>query len=113
MNNTIIIMIKIFIIIFICKILNKNNKHEFFTNKNETKKVNKLEKNIRSTINIIDDPFFDDVIIYNNDDFYTYFCDNSYTQISGMYKCIKNPNCNCIEFGYSGSAFCFSKLKNK
>jgi len=56
------------------------------------------------------DPQFKDVILYKNDDFTTNDpnVDVFLLEDTGINKCIKDPKCKkCVEFGVSGSAFCY------
>lgn len=60
------------------------------------------------SIQLLDDPLFSDVILYNNDpDPY----DDG--QKTGLQKCFDECNGVCVEFGISGIAYCFPhEIKN-
>ena len=53
-------------------------------------------------INILGDPLFSNVALYNNDD-------NPYVlgEESGLEKCMNQCDGNCVEFGVTGIAYCF------
>lgn len=55
---------------------------------------------------IMIDPSFSDVIIYNNDD-------NPYAdgQKNGVTKCAESCKGQCVEFGITGISFCFPERK--
>jgi hypothetical protein len=51
---------------------------------------------------ILDDPTFQDVVVYPNDD--DPYADG---QTSGIDKCLSKCNGKCVEFGVSGIGFCY------
>jgi hypothetical protein len=72
------------------------------------------EKNLNGFINatkpsvsqILYDPTFQDVVVYNNDD-------NPYEtgQSNGVDKCLSHCNGKCVEFGVSGIGFCYPETR--
>jgi hypothetical protein len=59
----------------------------------------------KKPIDLLNDDLFSDVKMYANDD------TDDINQKLGITKCIADPKCEtCVEFGISGSAFCFPKL---
>lgn len=56
----------------------------------------------QNRIPLLEDPSFSDVIFYTNDD--NPYVDN---QKIGLQKCFDQCNGTCVEFGITGSSFCF------
>lgn len=86
------IIVAVILIILIIYIFIEPKEHFDQTNKGDIKKID-----------ILQDPFFSNIIVYNNDD-------NPYypNQMTGYEKCLRNcKNGTCVEFGVSGTAFCF------
>ena len=75
--------------------------HYYFLNKNE----HMGNLNGKNRIDLLDNNLLVDVKMYSNDD------TDDATQKLGITKCIADPKCDaCVEFGVSGSAFCFPKV---
>ena len=99
-------IIFILIVLFLCYNVYKINM-ENFNSENILKQDIPKEKNQTGGImSFLDDPLFSDVILYSNDD-----TDNPSTQVLGLEKCLSNNKCVCVEFGITGNAFCFPKIK--
>lgn len=67
--------------------------------------VDASKKGIYSeSINLLGDPLFSDVILYNNDE-------NPYVagEESGLEKCLDNCDGNCVEYGVTGITYCFPR----
>lgn len=123
-NSKIIILIIILILLIFCYF---NDKMEYFDDKSRMtinpadfrkdskptdKDVSLAGSNVRSAnrdemafkMDILDDPLFKDVIVYNNDQ-------NPYEEGGkiGLAKCLEGCDGKCVEFGVSGITFCFPK----
>ena len=59
------------------------------------------------TVDMLDDPVFSDVIVYNNDP--EPYLPN---QEIGLEKCVYECDGKCVEFGVTGTAFCFLNKDN-
>lgn len=57
-----------------------------------------IEYTIRNGYDFKDDKIFNDVYSYEND---------QNLEILGIDKCLKDCNGNCVEYGQTGTAFCF------
>lgn len=62
------------------------------------------QKLLKLNIPILGDSLFKDVATYMNDDLWV----NKHGQ-TGIQKCIKKCEGNCVQYGYSGQAMCFTK----
>ena len=84
-----------------------NSLSENYYNTSTKKQCNLLTKDIMSqSHDILLDPVFSNVIVYNNDD-------NPYVEgeQNGLDKCLENCDGKCIEFGITGIATCFPNKK--
>ncbi len=103
-KNAIIIFIIIILLYFFS--INTLLSHEHLQNITNNTIVNDDKKKYSTiyseSIQLLDDPLFSDVILYNNDP-------DPYKngQKSGLQKCFDNCNGVCVEFGISGIAYCF------
>lgn len=62
--------------------------------------------NSKKEIDMLNDSLFSDVKLYTNDE------DGFTIKKLGINKCIEDPKCEtCVEFGISGTAFCFPKYE--
>ena len=110
MNLLIILIIILIILLIICHIYDVSynynyNSTENFKSENILNQDIPKEKNITGDVmKFLDDPLFNDVKLYSNDD-----TDDPSTQVLGLEKCLDNKNCVCVEFGITGNAFCFPK----
>lgn len=79
-----------------------NNKNITQTTNNEN-----IQKTSKRNIPILEDSLFKNITIYLNDDLW----ENS-DGSSGIEKCLFQCDGKCVEYGYSGDALCFPKIKN-
>lgn len=95
-----VVLILIFLYAFMSMFKYKN---EFFEIINTDKSVTKKENDIKRDKNIVfraSDPF-QNTITYENT-----LVDNEVKEL-GINKCIAKCKGCCVEFGYTGSAYCF------
>ncbi len=96
MFKNILIVLCIVLIIYYASL----QEHENF----DSKQIDPKTKGDTLTVNMLDDPLFADVVVYNNDS--APYLPN---QKIGLEKCVYACNGNCVEFGITGTAFCFPK----
>jgi hypothetical protein len=78
----------------------KNISEEKPKNNNDKNESTKKE-NVTTELMFLDDNLFNDVIMYDNEDPW-----DINTKL-GIQKCAEKCNGNCVEYGVTGSAFCF------
>jgi len=90
MNILILIIIFVIILLLI--------KYIYFDENIETLEQTSNISGRKNPIIFLDDPFFNNLVYYKNDE-----------NELGIDKCVKECDGNCVEFGVTGLAYCFSK----
>ena len=92
-NRFVIILIIVLLLVIIFFRISEN----FITADSTDKGL--VQENIRTGSRTFDDPLFNDVITYKSS--------LTDTRDTGVYKCLQSCKGNCVEYGVTGTAYCF------
>lgn len=104
MNKFTLVFIVIFILVY-CNVSKPYHNHtnlEHLATTNNQVQIDAMKKADTKKIDILDDPLFNDVVFYQNDD--DVYLEGKKT---GVDKCLDICTGKCVEFGMTSTAFCF------